>query len=100
MRGHKASWCRTQQPQRTESEAQPVECGKDKKKKVRFQGCKLSKRLDGLVELKRQLQAGETTVSAMSKTDVTDWLIIQNKNVWGLDSCSEEHSTPSPRNPD
>ena len=71
------SWCRTQQPQRTESEAQPVEIGKDKKK-VRFQGCKLNKRLDGLGELKRQLQAGETTVSAMSKTDVTDWLIIQN----------------------
>ena len=46
------------------------------------------------MELKRQLQAGETTVSAMSKTDVTDWLITQNKNVWGLDSCSEEHSTP------
>ena len=92
MRGHKTSWCRPQQPQRTESEAQPVESGKDKKK-VQFQGCKLNKRLDGLVELKRQLQAGETTVSAMSKTDVTDWLIIQNKKVWGLDSCSEEHST-------
>ena len=30
----------------------------------------------------------------MTTPDVTDWFLIQNKNVWGLDSCSEEHSTP------
>ena len=65
-------------------------------KKTRFQGCKLNTRLTGLVELKRKFDAGQTqqSTATMTTPDVTDWFLIQNKNVWGLDSCSEEHSTP------
>ena len=91
-RGHKAEYCRTpsQESGFTRSKDKPGD------KKTRFQGCKLNTRLTGLVELKRKFDAGQTPQSTVTMTtpDVTDWFLIQNKNVWGLDSCSEEHSTP------
>ena len=91
-RGHKAEYCRTpsQESGFTRSKDKPGD------KKTRFQGCKLNTRLTGLVELKRKFDAGQTqqSTATMTTPDVTDWFLIQNKNVWGLDSCSEEHSTP------
>lgn len=81
--GHKAKFCKQEGERGRKSEKEEM---KKEGKRVKFQGVKMTKSI-------KQLKAMKSLEGDLVPSS-EDRQLLNNQNVWGLDSCSEEHSTP------